>query len=383
MRSLPAAERADKPRRPRHEFRGRRPDPHRCVVTRDRGLRPGHERATGRRGRRGFRLRRRTSRSLRAFRQLSPDAPPTTVRLQSVPELGERAYATVSSPQSAPGTPPAAPTVSLQVLKGTVSFGLSRQAPPQRLRRRTHVRPDAPGPIGPKTGRGVCRGLPRGFPAAGQPDGRRAIEPDAQPAVGVTDTGPTASRPAPQHQTPEQLARLLQGITGPSGSPAHVLEGRYAPTAPAAPPGPSAQSCTYDDAAYLASLGGAATLVAEIPGTGQAPDQISLRLISLPALPPDASAFDRRAADLGSCTSVQERVPGGAPRTWSPLKHPTVDTSGQTGYAVVYMLPDGTDIRHVLSAPAKETCASKVKPRHFPTAPSSRPRTVSRPPSTR
>ena len=89
-------------------------------------------------------------------------------------------------------------------------------------------------------------------------------------------------------------------------------------------------------------------MVAEIPGTGQALDQISLRLISLPTLPPDASAFDRRAADLGSCTSIQEQVAGGAPRTWSPLKHPTVDTSGQTGYAVVYMLPDGTGIRHVL-----------------------------------
>jgi len=282
-----------------------------------------------------------------AFRQLPPDAPPTTVRLQSVPELGERAYATVSSPQSTPGTPPAARTVSLQVLKGTVSFGLSRQAPPSASDDELTSALTPLVHLAQKLVAEYAAGSPAASPPASPTPSPPASSTTSPPPTSGTP-GPTASRPAPQHQTPEQLARLLQGITGPSGSPAQVLEGRYAPTAPAVTPGPSAQSCTYDDAAYLASLGGAATVVAEIPGTGQALDQISLRLISLPTLPPDASAFDRRAADLGSCTSVQEQVAGGAPRTWSPLKHPTVDTSGQTGYAVVYMLPDGTGIRHVL-----------------------------------
>lgn len=282
------------------------------------------------------------------FRQLSQDAPPTTVRLRSVPELGERAYATVSSPQSTPGTPPAARTVSLQVLKGTVSFGLSRQAPPSASADELTSALSPLVQLAQKLVAEYAADSPAASPPPASPTAGAPSSPTPSPPSASQTPGPTASRPVPHHQTPEQLAGLLQGITGPSGSPAQVLEGRYAPTAPAVPPGPSAQSCTYDDAAYLASFGGAATVVAEIPGTGQALDQISLRLISLPTPPPDASAFDRRAADLGSCTSVQEQVPGGAPRTWSPLKHPTVDTSGQTGYAVVYMLPDGTGIRHVL-----------------------------------
>lgn len=253
-----------------------------------------------------------------SFRQASPDSPPTNVRLLTVPELGERAYAMVSSPAASADTPPAAGTVSLQVLKGTVSLGLSRQVPanPSDDELQSALAPLL------ELARKLVRELAGGSSA---------------PAP-----------PASALQSPEQLARLLQGITGPNGSPAQVLEGRYTPTSPATPADPAAPHCIYDDAAYLASLGGAATVVAEIPGTGEAPDQISLRLIGLPASSPDGSAFDRRAADLAGCTTVQEQLPSAGSRTWSPLKHPTVDTGGQTGYAVVYMLPDGTGVRHVL-----------------------------------
>lgn len=58
-----------------------------------------------------------------------PDASPSTVRLFSVPAVGERAYATVVLPPATGGTPPAGATVALQALLGNVSFGLSRQAP--------------------------------------------------------------------------------------------------------------------------------------------------------------------------------------------------------------------------------------------------------------
>lgn len=56
------------------------------------------------------------------------DASPSTVRLFSVPGVGEKAYATVVLPPATGGTPPGA-TVALQALLGNVSFGLSRQAP--------------------------------------------------------------------------------------------------------------------------------------------------------------------------------------------------------------------------------------------------------------
>ncbi|QDY90948.1 hypothetical protein E7Y32_12580 [Arthrobacter sp. UKPF54-2] len=275
-----------------------------------------------------------------SFRQDSPDSPPATVRLLTVPELGERAYALVSSPAASADTPPADGTVSLQVLMGTVSLGLSRQV------QANPSDEELQSALAPLLGlaRMLVRELAGGAPGAAPP----ATSPTSEPPPSHPTPAPPPSRPAPELQTPEQVARLLQGITGPNGSPAQVLEGRYTPAASAPPADPAAQHCIYDDAAYLASLGGAATVVAEIPGTGQAPDQISLRLIGLPDPSPDGSAFDRRAADLAGCTTVQEHLPSAGSRTWSPLKHPTVDTSGQTGYAVVYMLPDGTGVRHVL-----------------------------------
>ncbi|MEQ4517772.1 hypothetical protein ABLI39_00160 [Pseudarthrobacter sp. B907] len=278
-----------------------------------------------------------------SFRQASADSPPTTIRLLTVPELGERAYALVSSPAAAADTAPAASTVSLQVLKGTVSLGLSRQVPANPSD------DELQSALAPLLGlaQKLVRELAGGAPAAAPPASAPA-SPPSEPASAHPAPAQPPSRQAPELQTPEQLARLLQGITGPNGSPAQVLEGRYTPTAPATPADPAAPHCIYDDAAYLASLGGAATVVAEIPGTGQEPYQISLRLIGLPAPSPDGSAFDRRAADLAGCTTVQEQLPSAGSRTWSPLKHPTVDTSGQTGYAVVYMLPDGTGVRHVL-----------------------------------
>ncbi len=256
-------------------------------------------------------------------------APPSTVRLQTVPGLGERAYVTVSSPPSTPGAPPGASTISLQVLQGTVSIGLRRQAPAptSEAELQSALEPLA----------GVAQTLAQTLDQASD--------------AGTAAATPPAEMPAPRQpeaqETPEQLAQLLQGITGPDGGPARVLARRYAATAPATPPEPATPGCLYDDAAYLASLGGAATVVAEIPSATREVNQISLRLISLPPSSSDPPPFDRRAADLGTCSTVLERLPGGGTRTWSSVEHPTVDTSGPTGYAVVYALADGTGVRHV------------------------------------
>lgn len=258
------------------------------------------------------------------FRQTVGNDPTSTVRLLRTPAVGEKAYATVLSTPATAGTPPGGATVALQVLKGTLTIGLSRQAPTARS--------DA--------------------------ELRTALEPLvrlAQKLVGQTDSGtaPSAAPPSgppatpqpPEQRTPQQLARLLQGVTGPTGRPAQVLEGRYTRSGPAT--APAVSGCIYDDAAYLASFSGAATVVAEIAGGPQVLDQISLRLVSLPPPPAGPSPFDSRAADLSRCSSIRERLPGGGSRTWTAIKHPTVNTGGEAGYAVVYELPDGTGVRHI------------------------------------
>ena len=272
------------------------------------------------------------------FRQApAAGAPPSMVRLQTVPGLGERAYVTVSSPPATPGTPPGAATISLQVLQGTVSIGLRRLAPApiSEAELQAVLAPLA----------ALARPLAQTLAQASGADASAAT-PAATPPATPPAKMPTPGQPAAQ-QTPEQLARLLQGITGPDGVPARVLAQRYAATAPETPPEPATPGCTYDDAAYLASLGGAATVVAEIPSATREPNQISLRLISLPPSSSGPQPFDRRAADLLACSTVLERLPEGGTRTWSSVRHPTVDTSGPAGYAVVYVLADGTGVLHV------------------------------------
>lgn len=259
------------------------------------------------------------------FRQTSGNAPSSTVRLLNVPAVGEKAYATVLGTPATAGTPPVGATIALQVLQGTLSIGLRRQAP-------------AP---------------------SSEDDVRTALEPLvrlAQKLIGQTVSspapsaapapGPPASPRRPAQQTPQQLARLLQGITGPTGNQAQVLEGGYARSGPAT--ARAAPACVYDDAAYLASLAGSSAVVAEIPGDPPKTDRISLRLLSLPSPPTGSSPSDSRAADLGRCGSILEKLPGGGSRTWTAIKHLAVDTGGEAGYALVYVLPDGTGVRHVL-----------------------------------
>lgn len=273
------------------------------------------------------------------FRQTAPHAPPVTVRLLPVHSLGEKAYAVYLRPPATTGTPPAAGTVALQVLAGTVSFGLSRQAPTITSDE------DVESALAPL--------LRLAEKLVAEAHGGR------HPATAPATPTPPRQTPLPQaqvppRQTPEQLATLLQGITGPHGSPAQVLQRRYAPPPPAAPPPADSPACVYDDAAYLASLAGAATVVAEIPGAGQQRARTSLRLASLPSAP-GPIPFDRRAADLGRCTSMQELLPQAGTRAWLALEHPAVDTSGPVGYAVVYTLPDGAGVRHVMVGARKGT----------------------------
>lgn len=266
------------------------------------------------------------------FRQASGNEPSTTVRLLNVAGVGEKAYATVLSAPASAGIPPGGDTLTLQFLRGTLSVGLSRQAPAgsSDAEIRTALEPLVR----------VAHQLLGQAPAA--PSGAAPSD-TAQPAAPTAD--PPATSRAPEQRTPQQLARLLQGITGPKGSPAQVLEGGYVRPGRAA--GPAAPRCVYDDAAFLASLAGAATVVAEIAGVPPETNQISLRLISLPSAPTSPPSFDARAADLSRCSSIREKLPGGGSRTWSAVKHLVVSTGGQARYAVAYQLPDGSGVWHV------------------------------------
>lgn len=258
------------------------------------------------------------------FRQTAGNEPTSTVRLLTMPAVGEKAYATVLSTPATAGTSPGGATVALQVLQGTLTIGLSRQAATagSDAELRTALEPLVL--LAQKLIEQIASGT---APSAAPP------------------AGPPASPQAAEQRTPQQLARLLQGVTGPSGRPAQVLEGRYTRPGPAT--APAAPGCIYDDAAYLASFSGAATVVAEIAGGPQSLDRISVRLVSLPPRPAGPSPFDSRAADLSHCSSIRERLPVGGSRTWTAIKHPIVNTSGEAGYAVVYVIPDGTGIRHI------------------------------------
>jgi hypothetical protein len=258
-----------------------------------------------------------------------PDAEPSTVRVFPVSEVGERAYATVVVPPDTAGARQA--TVSLQVLVGNISFGLARQA--------------------------AATASDDELRAALQPLLRLAKELAAaaaaalptEPAPGATtaaaSAAPTAGTPgnAPL-RTPQQRAGLLQGVTGPHGDAARVLKADYVPTGAA--PEPPAEACTFDDPAYLATLGGAPRVAAEFSGTSNDPERIGLRLIGVAGSA--AGSFDDRAAALGSCGLLQEKVPGAGTRPWTSVVHLQVSTGGQAGYALAYLLPDGTGVRHVL-----------------------------------
>lgn len=271
------------------------------------------------------------------FRRTAGSGPASTVRLLPLAAVGEKAYATVTVPAAAAGTPPPPATLALQVFKGSLTIGLSRQAP---------------GASSDVELRAALEPLLRiGKRMVGQP--AESPSPTAPPAVPAP-----APAPLPQ-ETPQHLARLLQHITGPHGDEARVLAGRYAPAGPE--PGPPSPPCTYDDVKYLGTLHGAPLVVAEIPAALPTSEHISLRLVRFARGPSAAMPFDRRAAGLAGCKAIEQKVPGVPSRTWTAVRRLAVDTSGETGYALSYGVSGGSPVRHILVAARKGTLSVEAE----------------------
>ena len=218
-------------------------------------------------------------------------------RLLEVPAVGDRSYATVVTG----GLQPDDVTVGMQVLTGTVSIGLGRMV------------------------------------AAADADATAASLAElAQRIVdAVREGAPTVPAPPPNAFTPEQLAGILDGVTGPSGQVLDVTGGSTLPPSAATPmPTPAPEECVYDQVSYLDSYAGASTADGEVPGEGKL-DTITVRVSSLPSSATTPYPFDAKVALFRECTSVEGTLAGAVTRTWELTKL-DVQTDGDASYAVAY-----------------------------------------------
>ena len=244
-------------------------------------------------------------RACAAFTLSSPDGSYIRdARLLTVPAVGDRSYATVVTG----GLQPDDVTVGMQVLTGTVSIGLGRMV------------------------------------AAADADATAAIL--AELARRIVDTvregAPTVPAAPPNAFTPEQLAGILDGVTGPSGQVLDVAGGSTLPPSTAAPM-PAPKECVYDQVSYLGSYAGASTSDGVIQGEGKQ-DMISVSVTSLPASAKPPYPFDAKVALFRDCTSVQGTLAGAVTRTWDLAKL-DVETDGEASYAVAYRVynPGGSE----------------------------------------
>ena len=223
-------------------------------------------------------------------------------RLVEVPAVGDRSYATVVTG----GLQPDDVTVGIQVITGTVSIGLGRMVTATDV----------------------------GATAANL----------AELAQRIVDTvregAPTVPTAPPNAFTPEQLAGILDGVTGPGGQALDIAGGSTLPPS-TAPPMPTPEECAYDQVSYLASHAGASTADGEIPGDGKL-DMITVRVTSLPASAGTPYPFDAKLALFRECTSVQGTLAGSVTRTWKLTKL-DVETAGEASYAVAYRVDDGAE----------------------------------------
>jgi hypothetical protein len=159
------------------------------------------------------------------------------VQLVTPPPVGQKAYATV---QKAKGLGTAdMGTAGMQVLAGTVSIDLALAL----------------------------------WPVNAETTGR-ALDSMAAFARELIDQAvknpPSSPQPNPAGaRTPDELARLLAGVTGPADTKYYVspTEARAITGAPGSP-APSQTGCAYDDATYFAALAGNAAMAQAIASTG-------------------------------------------------------------------------------------------------------------------
>ncbi|WP_134404849.1 hypothetical protein [Cryobacterium sp. TMT2-23] len=224
---------------------------------------------------------------------------PQDAHFVKVPAVGDRTFATVVTGGLKPGDV----TVSLQALAGTVSIGMGRMV------------------------------------ATADADATAAdlAELATRIVAVVRDGAPSVPAPPSNAFTPEQLAGLLDGVTGPTGKAIDVAGGstiRPGDTAVM----PSSEACVYDEVAYTGSQAGASTADGDIQGEEKL-DGIRVRVTSLPPAAAPPYPFDAKAALFQDCTSVQGTRPGAVTRTWDLLQL-EVTTNGEASYAVAYRVGD-------------------------------------------
>ncbi len=232
----------------------------------------------------------------------------STVQLLPPPQIGEKAVATLQTAK--PRNPGDQGGTGLRVLAGTLSVSLSLSV---------------------------------------------ASDADAQPALGsmagiarelidqAANHAPTVTPPAPNSRTPEQLAALIQGVTGPGGS-TPMLQAQLIRSSGTTP---AAATCTYDDAAYFGALAGSSMAQAQFSGVA-AKSYTSITVISMADSVAQPYPFDARAASLRDCQSITENVLGGVQgRPWSSLRQLSGAPSGDAAYSVVHELSDGTGEKHL------------------------------------
>jgi hypothetical protein len=238
-----------------------------------------------------------------------PNTWASTVQMLPPPQVGQKALATLQTAK--PRNAGDQGGTGLRVLAGTVSVSLSLSVASDA---------DAQAALGSMAG--IARDLID--QAANNP--------------------PTVAAPAPNSRTPEQLASLIQGVTGPGGS-TPMLQAQLI-RSPGTTPSPA--PCTYDDAAYFGALAGSSMAEAQF-SSAAAKSYTSITVISMADSVPQPYPFDARAASLRDCTSVTENVLGGAQgRPWSSLRQVTGAPSGDAAYALAYELTDGTGEKHII-----------------------------------
>lgn len=233
--------------------------------------------------------------------------------LLNAPAIGEKAYAMMSPSE---GSDRPLGGVGLRVLSGTVSINPGLSVSPLTSAADAQPALDSMATIA-----------------------RQLIEE-------ATLNPPTLAPPPVNARTPEQLAQLLQSVTGPNGAKADMVSGSVIGGALGASPpaSPSSGPCTFSESDYYSSLSGSTTAPGEIPGAAKT-DYLTIRLFSMPSDAALPYPFDRRAAALKDCPSITEEAysTAGVSSTsqWTAVHRPTFNVAADSVYAIAHEHPGG------------------------------------------
>lgn len=256
------------------------------------------------------------------------------VQLLTAPPLGERQHAFMQVTK--PKGPGDSGSVGLRVLKGTLSITLNLAV--ANLNSEADAKPALD----------AMAGL-----------ARELID---QAAKGST----SASPPAPNSMSPDQMVALFKGMTGPGGEPVSLPQAMVVGPPPGFTPGTSAppadSSCTFDDESYTSALAGAVYGQGQIQGASKI-DYTDFAVVNMPSSMGPPYPFDTRAEHLRGCSSIQEKSFGGSSPPWSPVTALTSTITADSTYAVAYQLSDGTGEWHIRCGARRGTLSVEASSR--------------------